>query len=153
PSRRDDMESLTYSLIAAARGDHPWQQHLSKSRLNNGQAGISVTRTSSGQEESGNVVITGPRRVNALSSRAYRDTTTGNNSTKGNSNIGGRDSSSSVNRRERHLRMILLRSKTPINRLCSGLPGAFAKSMSYIKSLGYQEKPDYELLRSILREG
>ncbi len=80
-SRRDDLESLTYTIICLARGDLPW---------------TSIS-TSSDQEA-------------------------------------------------------ILQKKllTMAEELCEGLPVPFSKFVHYVRSLGFDEKPDYQYLHSIL---
>ena len=38
----------------------------------------------------------------------------------------------------------------PIKELCEGLPKAFADYLTYVRNLGFTEKPDYEYLRALL---
>jgi hypothetical protein len=80
-SRRDDLESLAYTIIYSALGDLPWTSHPS------------------GNDE------------NAV-----------------------------------------LRMKTLITaeELCEGLPAPFCEFVTYVRSLGFDEKPDYQHLHSIL---
>ena len=37
----------------------------------------------------------------------------------------------------------------PIKELCEGLPKAFADYLTYVRNLGFTEKPDYEYLISL----
>jgi serine/threonine protein kinase len=48
----------------------------------------------------------------------------------------------------------ILHEKTSITAedLCEGLPAAFCKFVTYVRSLGFAEKPDYQHLHSILLE-
>lgn len=80
-SRRDDLESLAYTIIYSALGDLPWS---SDSADNNEKA--------------------------------------------------------------------VLRKKISITaeELCGGLPAPFCKFVTYVRSLGFDEKPDYQYLHSIL---
>ena len=80
-SRRDDLESLAYTIIYLTLGGLPW---AGKSAGNNGEA--------------------------------------------------------------------VLRKKTSITAeaLCEGLPAPFHKFVTYVCSLGFNEKPDYQFLQSIL---
>ena len=82
-SRRDDLESLAYTIIYSALGDLPW---ISNAPGNNGEA--------------------------------------------------------------------ILRKKTSITveELCDGLPTPFCKFITHVRSLGFNEKPDYQYLHSILSE-
>jgi serine/threonine protein kinase len=79
-SRRDDLESLAYTIVYSALGDLPW---------------------------------------------------TGGNNAKA-----------------------ILRKKTSITaeELCEGLPAPFCKFVTYVRSLGFDQKPDYQYLHSILLE-
>lgn len=80
-SRRDDLESLAYTIIYSALGDLPWTSN-----------------------------------------------TTGNNEEE------------------------ILRKKASITveELCEGLPAPFCKFVTYVRSLGFDQKPDYQYLHSIL---
>ena len=80
-SRRDDLESLAYTIIYSALGDLPW------------------TSDSAGNNEKA-----------------------------------------------------ILRKKTSITveELCEGLPTPFCKFVTYVRSLGFDQKPDYQYLHSIL---
>ncbi|KAF8483100.1 kinase-like domain-containing protein, partial [Russula emetica] len=80
-SRRDDLESLAYTIIYSALGELPW------------------TSNSAGNDEE-----------------------------------------------------VVLRKKTSITveELCEGLPAPFCKFVTYVRSLGFDKKPDYQFLHSIL---
>jgi hypothetical protein len=80
-SRRDDLESLAYTMIYLALGDLPW-----------------TSNTAGNNEEA------------------------------------------------------ILRKKTSITveELCEGLPAPFCKFVTYVRSLGFNQKPDYQYLHSIL---
>ncbi|KAF8491805.1 kinase-like domain-containing protein [Russula emetica] len=80
-SRRDDLESLAYTIIYSALGELPWT-----------------------------------------------------------SNSAGND------------KEVVLRKKTSITveELCEGLPAPFCKFVTYVRSLGFDKKPDYQFLHSIL---
>ncbi|KAF8480673.1 kinase-like domain-containing protein [Russula emetica] len=80
-SRRDDLESLAYTIIYSALGELPWTSN-----------------------------------------------STGNNEE------------------------VVLRKKTSITveELCEGLPAPFCKFVTYVRSLGFDKKPDYQFLHSIL---
>jgi serine/threonine protein kinase len=82
-SRRDDLESLAYTIIFSALGKLPW---------------------------------------------------TGN---------------STGNNKEAALRK---KTSTTVEELCKGLPAPFCKFVTHVRSLGFQEKPDYQHLHSILLE-
>jgi serine/threonine protein kinase len=77
-SRRDDLESLAYTIIFLARGYLPW------TRLSDQEA------------------------------------------------------------------VLLSKSSTTLEELCADLPAPFHKFIGHIRSLGFNEKPDYQLLHSIL---
>jgi len=79
-SRRDDLESLAYTIIYSARGDLPW-----------------------------------------MSIRADRE-------------------------------KILHMKSITAGELCEGLPTPFCKFVSYVRSLGFDKKPDYQYLHSILSQ-
>ncbi|KAI9450701.1 kinase-like domain-containing protein [Lactarius psammicola] len=80
-SRRDNLESLTYTIICLARGDLPWTS-------------ISA---SSDQEA-----------------------------------------------------VLQKKLSTTVEELCEGLPVPFSKFVHYVRSLGFDEKPDYQYLHSVL---
>ena len=82
-SRRDDLESLAYTIIYSALGDLPWASNA-----------------------------------------------TGDNEEA------------------------VLREKTSITaeELCEGLPAPFCKFVTYVRSLSFEEKPDYQYLHSILSQ-
>ena len=46
----------------------------------------------------------------------------------------------------------ILRKKTSVTveELCAGLPSPFSKFVTYVRSLGFDQKPDYQYLHSIL---
>ncbi len=44
------------------------------------------------------------------------------------------------------------KSSTSAEELCKGLPAPFCKFVSYTRSLGFDEKPDYQYLHSILSQ-
>lgn len=79
-SRRDDLESLAYTIIYSALGDLPWMSNSKKE--------------------------------------------------------------------------VVLRKKKSITaeKLCKGLPAPFCKFVTYVRSLGFDERPDYQLLHSILSQ-
>ena len=79
-SCRDDLESLAYTIIYAARGDLPWMSiHADQEKI-------------------------------------------------------------------LHMKLITA------GELCEGLPTPFCKFVSYVHSLGFNEKPDYQLLHSIISQ-
>lgn len=39
----------------------------------------------------------------------------------------------------------------PVETLCEGLPGEFKTFISYTRSLGFKDKPDYSYLRRLFR--
>jgi serine/threonine protein kinase len=80
-SRRDDLESLAYTIICSAHGDLPW----TNSSTQRGQKAVLQKKLSITVEE-----------------------------------------------------------------LCEGLPAPFCKFISHVRSLGFDEKPDYQYLHSIL---
>jgi serine/threonine protein kinase len=82
-SRRDDLESLAYTIIYSALGELPWTSDLTSK------------------------------------------------------NVGA-----------------ALRKKTSITveELCEGLPAPFCEFVTYVRSLGYDVKPDYQFLHSILKQ-
>ena len=41
---------------------------------------------------------------------------------------------------------------TPVENLCKGLPYEFCRYMSYVKSLRFEDKPDYNYIRRIFKE-
>jgi casein kinase I family protein HRR25 len=82
-SRRDDLESLVYTIVYSARGDLPWMD----------------------------ISTRGDRRAQAVLQKKL-----------------------SVSAQE----------------LCEGLPAPFCKFVDYVHSLGFDEKPDYPRLHSIL---
>jgi hypothetical protein len=44
-----------------------------------------------------------------------------------------------------------LKINLPIEELCDGLPNAFVEYISYTRSLGFKDKPDYAHLRKLFR--
>ena len=79
-SRRDDLESLAYTIIFSARGDLPW------------------------------------------------------------ANLSDQEA------------VLLKKLSTTSEELCAGLPTPFCKFIDHVRSLGFNEKPDYDYLYSILLE-
>lgn len=41
---------------------------------------------------------------------------------------------------------------TPHEVMCKGLPNEFVAYMNYVKQLKFEEKPDYQYLRSLFRD-
>jgi serine/threonine protein kinase len=82
-SRRDDLESLIYTIVYAARGDLPW------------------TRSSA---------------------------------------------------RSDHEAVLQVKSSITAEELCEGLPTSFCNFVSYVRSLDFDRKPDYQYLHSILSQ-
>jgi serine/threonine protein kinase len=80
-SRRDDLESLTYTIIFLARGDLPW-------------------------------------------------------------------TTDSI--RRNHEAILQKKISITAEELCEGLPPPFSKFVIYVRSLGFNEKPDYEYLHTVL---
>lgn len=80
-SRRDDLESLVYTIVYTARGDLPWA----------------------------------------------RSTARGDNEA-----------------------VLQVKSSITAEELCEGLPTPFSKFVSYVRSLAFDKKPDYQYLHSIL---
>lgn len=48
-------------------------------------------------------------------------------------------------------RILEMRNAMPSSTLCSGLPGAFLTVFNYIKALAFEDKPDYDWIRSQFR--
>lgn len=85
-SRRDDLESLGYTLVYLAKGVLPWM------------------------------------------------------------GAPGRDTA------EKYRKIGEIKMNTSLEALCEGLPGEFVEYLRAVRALGFDEKPDYELCRSLLRE-
>ena len=96
PSRRDDMESLGYALLAACLGRHPWQ-----SRHGHIRRGATDTSTAAALPQ--------PQQE--------RRGSDGNSSSSSSHSSGG-------GRRAKHKRMLLLRASTSIADLCREAPAA-----------------------------
>ncbi|CAD8134137.1 unnamed protein product [Paramecium octaurelia] len=45
-----------------------------------------------------------------------------------------------------------VKMQTTISQLCKDLPPAFSEYLNYLKGLKYQDKPDYDLLKKIMRQ-
>lgn len=45
-----------------------------------------------------------------------------------------------------------VKMSTTVEALCRDLPGEFARYLEYSRSLGFEDKPDYDYLRSIFRD-
>ena len=84
-SRRDDLESLAYSLIYFSRGSLPWMGIKEK------------------------------------------------------------------NKEEKYNKILQIKLNSKINVLCDKLPKEFIKFVNYIKELNFEQRPDYQYLKSILR--
>ena len=46
-----------------------------------------------------------------------------------------------------------MKEQTPAWQLCENLPGSFVDIIGYIKTLKYEDKPDYKKIRGMLRQG
>ena len=46
-----------------------------------------------------------------------------------------------------------MKEQTPAWQLCENLPGSFVDIIGYIKTLKYEDKPDYKRIREMLRQG
>ena len=53
-------------------------------------------------------------------------------------------------REERYLAIHQKKEKTTVDDLCSGLPIEFSQYLTYVKSLGYKEKPKYKYIHGLL---
>lgn len=57
-----------------------------------------------------------------------------------------------TNNRDRD-RVLEMKEQTPTWELCSNLPGIFVDIFAYIKTLRYEDKPDYRRIREMMRQG
>ena len=48
--------------------------------------------------------------------------------------------------------LLRIKKKTSIKELCKGLPSCFPAYFTYLESLGFDVKPDYEYLRNVFDE-
>ncbi|EER33993.1 casein kinase I isoform epsilon [Candida tropicalis MYA-3404] len=55
-------------------------------------------------------------------------------------------------KRQKYDRIMEKKMTTPNNILCKGLPGEFLEYMNYIKTLRFDDKPDYPYLRKLFRD-
>eukprot|EP01017_Pseudomicrothorax_dubius_P045378 TRINITY_DN783_c0_g1_i6.p1 TRINITY_DN783_c0_g1~~TRINITY_DN783_c0_g1_i6.p1 ORF type:complete len:333 (+),score=76.02 TRINITY_DN783_c0_g1_i6:3-1001(+) len=55
------------------------------------------------------------------------------------------------NKKEKYEKIMEKKINTPIEVLCKGLPQEFAEFLKYARELGFEEKPDYERLRTLLK--
>ena len=85
-SRRDDLESLTYSLIYFSRGSLPWMGTKAQTK------------------------------------------------------------------QERYKKILQIKYNSTVNFLCDKLPVEFIDFVNYIKDLAFDDKPDYQYLKSILKQ-
>jgi len=53
---------------------------------------------------------------------------------------------------ERRERIFLMKKTIPTSELCAGLPKEFADGLDYARSLGFDERPDYDRLRTAFRK-
>ena len=54
-------------------------------------------------------------------------------------------------KQDRHDKIGIEKAQTPIAELCGNLPKAFAQYMEYVRGLGYDERPDYQKLKSLFK--
>jgi casein kinase I family protein HRR25 len=55
-------------------------------------------------------------------------------------------------KKQKHDRIMEMKMDTTTKDLCSGLPDEFAAYLKYTRSLDFEDKPDYLLLRKIFRD-
>lgn len=53
---------------------------------------------------------------------------------------------------DKYTRICEKKSSTGINALCEGFPTEFATYLNYTRSLGFEDKPDYQYLRKLFRD-
>lgn len=58
---------------------------------------------------------------------------------------GGKD------KKEQHQRIMSLKINTPLDKLCEGLPSAFLHYFRHVRTLSFDQPPDYALLRGFFR--
>ena len=58
----------------------------------------------------------------------------------------------SNNEINKYFQIYLMKKNTPVEELCSGLPEEIYKFLKYVKELDFEQKPDYEYLRSLFKE-
>ena len=56
------------------------------------------------------------------------------------------------NKKEKFSKILSLKMNTTVSELCTGLPEEFSKFLKYIRDLQFEEKPDYEYLKSLLKQ-
>ena len=59
---------------------------------------------------------------------------------------------STRNKEEKYRKIFEKKKETTIDELCEGYPGEFKAYISYCRSLEFEQQPDYEYLRRLLRE-
>ena len=55
------------------------------------------------------------------------------------------------NKDERHQKILKIKIETSVEDLCKGFPEEFAKYLEYTRNLEYEENPDYNMLRGLLK--
>ena len=55
------------------------------------------------------------------------------------------------NKDERHQKILKIKIETSVEDLCKGFPEEFAKYINYTRNLEYEENPDYNMLRDLLK--
>ena len=55
------------------------------------------------------------------------------------------------NRKEKYAKVLSLKININISDLCSGLPEGYSKFLKYARDLQFEEKPDYEFLKNLLK--
>jgi casein kinase 1 len=56
------------------------------------------------------------------------------------------------NKKDKYARICEKKTGTPIKTLCEGYPQEFTAYMMYVRSLGFEDKPDYAYLRKLFRD-
>jgi len=56
------------------------------------------------------------------------------------------------NKKEKYQKIMEKKMGTPIEILCKGFPNEFATFLSYCRNLKFEDKPDYNYLRSLLKD-
>lgn len=54
-------------------------------------------------------------------------------------------------KRQKYTRIMEIKRETPLEELCAGLPGEFIDYLKYVRSLQFEDEPDYTLLRDLFK--
>lgn len=163
-SRRDDMESLGYVLIYLLKGSLPWQgltqkkmaikpkvesvkKKLVKSAaINNQEAFPKSKKKYLASAQNDNSINSNKKSVN--NSNVVTEETLDIKLSELNHHVDNNDLSEKT---DLYMKIAEMKLKTPLNVLCEGIPEEFQTYMQQVRSLRFEDEPDYAFYRQLFR--